>query len=39
MLLLVRSRAKQQAGVEDSVTVREHSPLNVRNFGIVGTSV
>lgn len=39
MLSLVPSRSKQQACVENSVTMKEHFLLNVRNFGIIGTNV
>lgn len=39
ILSLVPSRSRQQACVENSVTMKEHFLLNVRNFGIIGTNV
>lgn len=39
MLSLIPSHPRQQAGVENSATVKEHFLQNVRNFGIVGTYV
>lgn len=39
MLSLVPSHSRQQAGVENSATAKEHFLQNVRHFGIVGTHV